>query len=479
MHTTGHKAQHGLSREARRLSKRIHGLQTEPYPYQWESLVKIELFDGRGLLALDPGLGKSLVSLLYAALHPELRPIVVVCPASVKWHWQNEANHHLGIRCKVLEGRTPYRSDRMYKPNILWAINYDVLQDWLPFLQNLKPKLLIYDECHMLKSLTTKRTRACRKLAKGVKHILTLSGTPLVNRPAELWPTLNILRPDLFPKFVPFATEHCNYRVTPFGPEYKGAKKLPELHAKLSDSVMVRYRRRDVLPDLPPRSDHPVLIKLTDPRGEYDKAVSGYVHWARDYRNLYSPNARNEQVSQLTALKSICGRLKLPAVFDWIDAFLEGCDDKIIVFGWHRANVEAVHARYGKRSVLVHGGVVGKKRQAAFEAFSKGDARILSGNIQAAGVGWPGQAANHVAFIELPWTPGELSQAAARPDRIGQTKPISVYYLLAKETIDEILLDVLRRKQQILTDTLDGGVSRKEDFDVYNQVSEQLQKRAR
>jgi SNF2 family DNA or RNA helicase len=72
-----------------------------------------------------------------------------------------------------------------------------------------------------------------------------------------------------------------------------------------------------------------------------------------------------------------------------------------------------------------------------------------------------------------------LTKAAARPDRIGQTKPISVYYLLAKGTIDEILLETLRRKQAILTDTLDGGVSRKEDFDIYDQVSQRLKETKR
>ena len=99
-------------------------LRSKPYPFQARSVEQIEEFRGRVLVALEMGLGKCLIFLMYSLNHPELSPVIVVCPASIKWNWRNEIIKHTGMRCEILEGNRPYELDTIWKPRTIWIINY-------------------------------------------------------------------------------------------------------------------------------------------------------------------------------------------------------------------------------------------------------------------------------------------------------------------------------------------------------------------
>lgn len=449
--------------------------RTKPFDFQLKALEKIEDFDGRALVAMEMRLGKSLVSLMYAARHKAMRPIVVVCPASIKWNWEFEAIKHFGLRCEILEGMTPDAHERMWTPDTVWIINYDILGPWLPFLRGLGPQLVVIDESQMLRSRKTQRTKNVRKLCKGVPHVLALSGTPLVNRPAELFPTLNVLRPDKFVNFFAFASDYCNLRRTPWGLDYSGAKNLPELHRLLLDTCMIRTRKLEVLKDLPPKTRQVVTLSLSDP-GEYADAAKDFRKWIIKRKPTKANKAlRAEQISKLSHLKQLAARLKMPAQLDWIDQFLEDSDDdKIILGAVHHRVVNELEKRYRKRCVVVTGKVTGRKRQAAFEEFTKSKAkRIFIGNIIAAGTGWDGKAASTVGFVEFPWSPGELAQFEDRPWGIGQRKHVMCYYFVAHGTIEVPLVELLQRKQRVLSQTLDGGKV-EGDLDIYDQLTKIL-----
>src|SRR5271154_1717141 len=138
---------------------------TTPYPYQIEGAELIdEKFDGRALLADSMGVGKSLTALLWAERNPYARPIVVVCPASLKFNWRNEISIHTGWNCFICESNTPLKASRDNLSTMpgLVIINYDILGPWLKFLQALKPKLIILDECDATQSTTTQRTKNVR-----------------------------------------------------------------------------------------------------------------------------------------------------------------------------------------------------------------------------------------------------------------------------------------------------------------------------
>ena len=182
---------------------------TQPYTFQLEGIRYIHRKNGRVLEADEQGLGKTLMALLHAVRHPELRPVVVICPASLKYQWQNETMRHTGMHAYVLDGTRPATLGMNTRGNI-YVVNYDILiqrrmnkgkqpgEGWLGWLCSLKPQLVIIHECHACSSLKAKRTKAVRELCKGVPSILAMSGTPLTNRPAELWPILNMLWPNKF-----------------------------------------------------------------------------------------------------------------------------------------------------------------------------------------------------------------------------------------------------------------------------------------
>src|SRR3989442_1453480 len=128
---------------------------TKPFDYQLKAIEQINKFNGRALLSLEMGLGKSAISLWWTKEN-DAWPMIVVCPASVKWVWQHEAAIHLGMQCEILEGRKPprYRPAWVDRRKII-VINYDILKDWVKFLRKIKAKIIVGDEIHLIKEPRT------------------------------------------------------------------------------------------------------------------------------------------------------------------------------------------------------------------------------------------------------------------------------------------------------------------------------------
>lgn len=452
-------------------------MPTTPFRYQLEDARAIHRFGGRCLVANEMGTGKSLTALLFAQQHPEDRPVIIVCPASIKFQWELECKKHFNWRAEVLEGRTPSRHAFTRRHQIL-ILNYDIIDSWLEYLRELHAKLVIIDECgSYLGNPSTQRTKAVRKLCAEVPHVIALSGTPLVNRPAELWPTLNILRPDLFRSFWPFGMRYCGPRMIPWGcgRDFRGASHLGELHAMLFRDLAIRRRKIDVLKHLPSKQRYVVPLALTNPK-EYEHAHNQFLDWLskRDPTKL-SAALRAEQLVRLGTLKRLAARLKLPYVFEWIDSFLKETEEKLVVFGIHREILGQLQQLYSKFCVLVDGQVKGRDRQLAVDKFqTHANTRLFLGNIKAAGIGLNLTAASTVAFCECDWTPGAHVQGEDRCHRIGTTSSVSIYYLVAHGTIEEYLVQIIQEKQRVLSAVMDGGNG--EDLNVFEQLTQALVK---
>lgn len=448
---------------------------TVPYKYQLEDLRKIHRMGGRALIAWDMGLGKSKAGLMFADRHPDAWPVLVVCPASLKWHWEREAAKHLNKSATVLEGR---------KPNIgalssdIVVINYDILGGWIDTLRSWNPQTVILDECHYCSNRSTQRTKAVMRLCGGVPYVLALSGTPLTNRPAELWPVLSILRPKLFPSFYRYAHRYCAPRYTPFGWDYRGASHLPELHAELERTVMVRRRKEDVLKQLPAKRRIVVPLDIDD-RQEYRKAHNNFIEWLRRKSPAEASRAeRAEGLVRLTGLKHLTAQLKLKNALGWIDnQFLAEDDGKLIVFAVHLDIVHGLHNAHKADSVYVTGEVVGKQRQLVIDQFLRDPkVRLLFGNIRAAGVGWSATGVSTTAFAELDWTPGVHAQAEERTrglNRGVKGRASENYYLIAHDTIEEYLVRLIQEKSRNITAVLDGEEVEPE-LKLYEQLCQEL-----
>lgn len=434
---------------------------TVPFPYQLESVERIQQHLGRALVSLDMGLGKSFISLLHAQQNPDRRPIVVVCPASLKWNWEKEAKVHINMRAEVLEGRKPPRG-RIWTQHQLIILNYDILAAWVPYLLRLKPQLLIIDESQYCINAHAQRTKAVKKLSRAIPQVLALSGTPLLSKPSELFPILNILWPDRFPSFTDFAFRHCSPQRKPWGWEFKGAVRLPELHEKLTAAGMIRYRKADVLQQLPAKQRVVVPLPI-EHRQEYQTALNDFLRWMRQEFPAKLRRARKaEELVKTGYLKRLVARLKMRAVYEWIDNYLTGSSEKLLLFAIHRKAVELLHERY-PHSAIVTGSVVGKDRQLAFDRFHHDpDCCLLIGNIRAAGTGWSCSATATTAFMELDWTPGVHVQAEDRCHGIGRGREgirSTVYYLIARDTIEDKLCGILQTKMEVINKVLDAGMA--------------------
>ena len=453
-------------------------MPAKPYQYQKEGVWDMEDFldlDGGALLADDMGLGKTLQALwlLQRQRVGNMFPALVVCPAGVKYTWEHEALEHVRLRAQVLEGRTPPSGRIGIVPKLI-IINPDILKAWLPYLLRLGLQTLVLDECHYFMNPKRKRTKAAITLARQVPFRIALSGTPLTNRPAELWPTLHMLRPKVFPSFFSYAQEYCNPKREYGRWTYKGATNIPKLHATLKRTCMIRRLKSEVLKDLPKKVRRVVPMDLTD-RGEYQQARDDFLGWLRkNYSKGKAVKAsKAAAIARIGYLLRLAAKLKARNVVAWANAFLtEFPENKLVLFAIHQKMIGVLQRRVQAKHVTVDGSVTGRKRTLAVNTFRKDPAtRVFIGNIKAAGVGVDGlqDVCSDLAFCELWWRPGDHIQAEDRIYRIGQDMVTWINYLVAGGTIEEDLCRIIQIKQQIINGTLDGETCN-DDLDVFDQL---------
>jgi len=444
-----------------------------PYPYQFKGIYGIDKAHGRALVADEMGLGKSLQALGWSTLYGERRPVLIVCPASLKFNWQNEIRTHLGKDSIILSGKKPYK----FPAHEYIIINYDVLKQWAPvLLKEHKPQIMIADELHYCKSRKAIRTKVTIKLGKKIPYFIGLTGTPIDNRPVELFPQLSVITPSLFPNFWDFGFRYCDAKNS-FGRwEFKGASHTKELHKKLINTVMIRRKKCDVLKDLPPkiRSVLPLGISMQ----EYNKAEEDFIGWLKIKDPLKAKSAQNaEALAKIGYLKRLAASGKVKEAVAWIRDFLSNTDEKIILFAVHHEILNQLKLEFGNESVLLTGKTSQKGRKEAVEAF-QGDpkVRVFIGGLKAAGVGLTLTTASTIAFLELGWTPAEHLQAESRPHRIGQKNVVKCYYFVAQDTIEVPICDMIQQKQAIIEKIIDGQ-EEVEDWNVYENLIKTLQRR--
>lgn len=449
-------------------------IKVSPYPYQREGVSMIEAFNGRALLADDMGLGKTLQLLHYIRRNPQTLPAVVVCPASVKYHWEREAAIQVGISATVLSGETPTRHALQgLVQHRLVIVNYHILKAWLPYLLALKPQLIGIDECQNIQNPKTGWTKAVKILCKGVPHVVCMSGTPLTNRPKELYPSLSIICPREFASGTDFYLRYCKPEYRPWGWVYNGASRLPELHQRLKASCMIRRLKDDVLKELPQKTREVVPLDIRN-RDEYNAAKTNFLEWLRATGGAAkaAKAARAEKLAQVSYLRMVAAKGKVRAIGEWVDDFLKNTNEKIVLFAVHTKMVECLHRRYA-HSTVINGAVTGRHRQAAIDTFcTDPNCRVLIGNIKACGTGTDGlqRVCRTAAFVEIDWRPGDHTQAEDRLQRIGQVWPVWAYYLIATNTIEERLCDLIQTKQATIRGVLDGGPQASGGLDILDML---------
>ena len=441
-------------------------------PYQIEVIREIEHFKGRVLLTLDMGLGKTFCALRYLQRNPHCYPALVICPSVVKYNWAAEALRFTGVHARVCEGQKPPEQRAYYGVNLpskLTIINFDILPYWLEHLQTLGIKTIIVDECQKFQNSKTKWTKAGKILVQGVPQLLALSGTPMLNRPYELYPMLNMLWPHHYKSSWTFSQQYCNPKWKRWGWDHSGAANLDQLNAELLSLGMVRRRKRDVLKDLPEKVWRTVPMALSN-EAEYREASTNFLGWLkRTATHKVHAASKAEQLTRITYLLQLIAKLKLRSVCDWAIEFLEQSDEKLILFCVHVEAARVLRKRIPFVSVGIDISMTAKQRHLVVEQFQTDPKVRLFVGTAASGVGINLTAASEVGIVELPWRPGDLSQWVDRSHRIGQKETVFCNYLISLNTLEEKIVRILHAKQENISAVLDGGDT-SDQVDMFNDL---------
>lgn len=447
---------------------------TKLRPFQEEGVQKIYQFRGRALLADEQGLGKTIQSLAWIHHIPKRRPVVIICPATLKWTWQAEASMHFGMRAAILEGTKPKPGPI---PKIV-IINYEILKFWLPKLIAAHPQVVIFDEIHYLKDPNSQRTKAAFALIEsGPASVLGLSGTPFENHPIEIWPIVRMINRRIFPSRTKFAWKYCKPKLTRYGWTYKGAVNKKQLHAKLVRTCMIRRLKKDVAKDLPDKSYKVISCKLKS-YTEYNRATRDFLQWLRTVSPSRANKARRAAaLVKVGYLLRLAARLKLQFTEAWIREFLESNPgEKLVGFTMNKFIIEHLKKVF-PRALVIDGSVKGRKRFETVRQFQNNKTfPLLLANWKAGGIGLTLTAASHLAALDFPWTPGALAQGEDRIHRIGQKRRVMIYYLVALMTIEEKLMKSLQTRYRDMRAILDGKGGRSYDKDIFQELLEEIDK---
>lgn len=437
------------------------------YPFQKEGVVFIEKLNGKALIADEMGLGKTIQSLAWLQLHQEIRPCIVVCPASVKYNWEREIKECIpNQKTEVLSGKTPY--PLLNIENTIYIINYDILSGWVATLLYKHPQVIILDEVHYTKNAKTQRTKTVKQLVKKINYIIALSGTPITNQPIEFFNILSILNNRVWNNWWRYAQKYCAPKHNGYGWDFSGASNTEELNRLLKQTVMIRRKKEDVLKDLPPKTRVVIPLDIINTK-EYREAKKEFLRWAR------SPHSGADSLVEIEKLKQLAVRGKITQCINWITDFIN-TGEKLVVFTTHTEILNKIYTTFERITVKLDGSTPPKQRPKIISKFQNNDKiRLFVGNIKAAGEGITLTASSNTCFLELAWTPAAHDQAEDRVHRIGQKDAVTAWYLLGKDTIEEKIAKLLDRKRKILDMVLDGKTTTEDSLltELMNQMREE------
>lgn len=418
----------------------------------------------RSLLADQQGLGKTpqavVCTNVWAAQH-----IVVICPAVVRSTWQHEFTRWdtLGRKSLLItSGKQSVASD----VNLL-IVSYDLAatEKWKAYLTQYleaSDSVLICDEAHYLKSWSAKRTRTIiYELAPVASKLLLLTGTPMTKNIADLHPLLCAVMPKYWPSLTDFCYQYSYPFPVPFGRgvEFRGTRNVKELKDKIG-SVMLRRFKDEVLKDLPPKTYSNVYLDIDRNIADRSLQLVDYVMSKLQESNP-TVSGTIDETAHITTLKRDLGVAKLKPLIEWLDLYFENNpDEPIVIYAYHKLVVQGLAAYCAARKLTyctVTGSTSQSERTKAVSEFQAGNIQVFIGNIVAAGVGITLTRASTCIIAELDWTPANLAQSVDRLHRISQTRPVIIYFMLATNSLDDHIINVITTKMQDIDKVLGNG----------------------
>ena len=456
----------------------VKGLKGEMYAYQKVGVEFLEASGGRAIIADSMGIGKSLQALAYIK-YKGFKRSLIVCPASVKFSWENEVKKWTNMSSVIIDSKTDLA---LIDSSVnIWIINYDILKKHYPQLSKIKFYNTTGDECQYCKNPKSLRTKAFRALAADIPSVVLLSGTPLLSRPSELYSLLNIIDPTRWTNWYEYATKYCNLRQTRWGMDSSGVSNAEELHS-LIKRYFIRREKKDVLVELPPKVFVDIPVQL-DPKTkkEYDSAATDLANYLRDYAGKKNPEIERsmsaEKLTQLNILRKLSAMGKMKAALELIESIVDS-GEKVLVFSSFVEPLMLLQSKIKSQSVMITGKTpVGERGEIVDKFQNDNNVKVFLGGTKSAGVGITLTAASSVIFLDYSFNPADLLQAQDRAHRIGtKAKSVNVYFLHAKGTIDEDLKEMIHVKQEIFDQIIDGKFEKKKSTDIMKITTDRILK---
>lgn len=450
---------------------------------------------GRGLLADDQGLGKSLQALLlsrYYSQNPQ-KQVLIICPSSVRYTWQEQIRLWTSsdtAQIKVIHDSKcmEEKGEEEAKPKYV-VVSYNLLlmkpvRDWLQSTE-CDFEFLILDESHYIKSATAKRTQLSWPFAHNCPYVVALSGTPIPNSTQDLFGQLHALQPEVFSEFfyanekeykkamrLPtferpfmFAERYCDGKFELkrlFGgrlkvvPVTKGRTRSEELHTILETCLMIRRLKTQVVTELEAKIRSKIVFPVPPHQSQVEEL-------RRCHKMSLQKGSEARAMSNFMKLYSELCVIKIPFVLQFLKERLETWKEKVLIFAYHLAMSNAIEEMLkeecGAQSYVRIDGTNSnsEKRIADVNRFkTDGDCRFAILGITSASTGLNLQEGTVVVFAELYWSPDTLFQGEDRAHRMGQQKIVNIYYPFIQDTVDDCLYRLIDRKARGSSLILDG-----------------------
>ncbi|MEL7505701.1 MAG: DEAD/DEAH box helicase [Cyanobacteria bacterium J06554_1] len=444
-------------------------LQAELRDYQQEGfqwLAQLAHWGVGACLADDMGLGKTLQALAVILLRAPDGPTLVVAPTSVGANWISEAQR-FAPTLNVMQlgsGDRQATVDQLSGFDLL-VCSYGLLQqpDVGELLAEVEWQTIVLDEAQAIKNSATKRSQAAMKLQGGFKVLTT--GTPIENHLGELWNLFRFINPGLLGSLDKFNQRFA----TPI--ERHQDKQARLRLKKLIQPFMLRRTKAQVLDELPSRTEITLHVELS---GE-EKAL--YEALRRDaIAKLTNTDAKAgtkhlQVLAEITRLRRMCCNPKLvvPGVAPTsakLQLFGEVLEEllsnrhKALVFSQFVDHLTILRNFLDEQNITyqyLDGSTPAKQRKQRVDAFQAGDGNVFLISLKAGGTGLNLTAADYVIHMDPWWNPAVEDQASDRAHRIGQTRPVTIYRLVTKGTIEEKIVELHNKKRDLADSLLEGS----------------------
>jgi SNF2 family DNA or RNA helicase len=410
------------------------------------------------------GLGKTVQAIAVLLDRREVGPTLIVAPVSVGFNWMREIERFAPTLNPILYRDTD-RSDflKTLKAGDLLITSYHLLQQHVTELSGVQWGTLVLDEAQAIKNSQTKTSQAVREIQADWR--LALTGTPAENHLGDLWSLFRGISPGILGSWERFREVFAD----PIEKTKDVARK--QALSRVIRPFILRRTKSEVLTELPARTEIQLTAELSkEERRLYEDARM----WAvTNLTNLVIESDKDQRFQVLAALTKLRQLACHPRLVDksWelssakLDLFLETIDElregrhRALVFSQFTQHLALVREALDKRKIqyqYLDGSTTVKKRQAAVDAFQKGEGELFLISLKAGGTGLNLTGADYVVHLDPWWNPAVEDQATDRAHRIGQKRPVTVYRLVAKDTIEEQILKLHADKRGLVAGILEG-----------------------